>query len=67
MKNPVVPLAICAVALALAPAAQASGKRVHKAFDEFAIIHPMPGYPLVRCHYGHGHPPLYPPVKYCSA
>jgi hypothetical protein len=60
----VVLLTMCAVALA--PAAQASGKRVHKPIAEFGIFNPIPGYGLVQCHYGHGHPPLYPPVKYCT-
>jgi hypothetical protein len=59
-------LMICVVALALTPAAQATGKRIHKAFSDIGIIHPIPDLGLVRCQYGPGHPPLYPPIKYCS-
>jgi hypothetical protein len=67
MRNPITALfAICAVALAQAPAAQATGKRIHKISAESVMVHPIRGYELERCHYGPGHPPLYPPVKSCS-
>ena len=67
MRNPIVALfTVCAVALAYAPAAQATGKRIHKTSPELVILHPIRGYAFVHCQYGPGHPPLYPPVKSCS-